>query len=128
MSSLYAGLIYWSLTLALATGKSNPTVLFSCLRFSDPDELYRGPTRLSGGRTFPRLPLAGNDCTRSPLPISLPWLDSESEDTARHSLPTAFPRVVAANRGVLEALAANHEQGIATRPLDIEKLFAAATY
>lgn len=62
------------------------------------------------------------------LAVSLPWLEAEIEDTSALFGGDAFAYGIDANRRALDALATYaHEQGIASRPVPLEELFAPET-
>ena len=62
------------------------------------------------------------------LPVSLPWLVAEAEETRALMGDDPFPYGVARNRKTLETLAGyTFKQGLAPRRLTIEEMFAAST-
>jgi 4,5-dihydroxyphthalate decarboxylase len=63
------------------------------------------------------------------LPYTLPWLIADIEEARRELGPDPWPYGVAANRAVLEAMCQYvHEQGMTTRRVGVEELFAPNTY
>ena len=62
------------------------------------------------------------------LPVSLPWLVAEAEETRALMGDDPFPYGIARNRKTLETLAGyTFKQGLAPRRLTIEEMFAAST-
>jgi 4,5-dihydroxyphthalate decarboxylase len=62
------------------------------------------------------------------LPVSLPWLVAEAEETRALMGDDPFPYGVARNRRTLETLAGyTHRHGLAPRRLTVEEMFCGST-
>jgi 4,5-dihydroxyphthalate decarboxylase len=66
----------------------------------------------------------GRLAQREPLPVSLPWMQSELDETIEIMGPDFWPYGVERNQGVLEAACRYAwEQGLCARAVKVEELF-----